>query len=205
MQVEAAFPLSGDQLPADSLYLLYSALSRRVPEFHQPGDPIRFGPIGGAVAGKGLVELTQTSRLRVRLPPERMGWIMPLAGETLRVGVHAVRLGFPTIRPLLPVPTLVARIVTFKNAQDPGRFILVARERLQQLDIAAEPGIPIFEEGPRTGELRRKVLRIKERRVIGYALQVTGLTAEESIRLQENGLGGRCRMGCGFFVPYLPR
>ena len=49
------------------------------------------------------------------------------------------------------------------------------------------------------------MLRIKGKRVIGYALQVAGLTAEESVRLQELGLGGRTRMGCGFFVPYQPR
>ena len=37
--------------------------------------------------------------------------------------------------------------------------------------------------------------------MIGYALRVFGLTAEESIRLQEEGLGGRRRMGCGVFLP----
>jgi len=33
-------------------------------------------------------------------------------------------------------------------------------------------------------------------------LHVNGLTAEESIKLQEIGLGGRRHMGCGIFVPY---
>jgi CRISPR-associated protein Cas6 len=36
--------------------------------------------------------------------------------------------------------------------------------------------------------------------VVGYALRVNGLTEEGSIRLQEEGLGGRRRMGCGIFV-----
>jgi CRISPR-associated protein Cas6 len=45
------------------------------------------------------------------------------------------------------------------------------------------------------------VLRIKEKRVVGFPLRVTGLTAEESITLQEQGLGGRSKMGCGFFMP----
>jgi len=27
------------------------------------------------------------------------------------------------------------------------------------------------------------------------------LSADDSIRLQEHGLGGRTRMGCGFFLP----
>ncbi len=205
MQIEAAFPVQGDQLPADSHYLLYGALSRRVPAFHQPDEPLRFGPIGGAIGGKGLIRLTPTSRLRVRLPADQVALVLPLAGQTLQVGDHVLHLGFPTIRPLLPAATLAARVVTFKNAQTPERFLSVARARLQLLEIGAEPGIPLFTEGPRTGEVRRKILRIKDRRVIGYTLLVAGLTAEESIRLQEQGLGGRCRMGCGFFVPHQPR
>jgi CRISPR-associated protein Cas6 len=45
-------------------------------------------------------------------------------------------------------------------------------------------------------------MRIKDKKLVGYALRVTGLTAEESIRLEEEGLGGRRRMGCGVLVPF---
>ena len=41
-------------------------------------------------------------------------------------------------------------------------------------------------------------MRIRDKRVVGYAVLATGLTVEESIRLQEHGLGGRRRMGCGY-------
>jgi CRISPR-associated protein Cas6 len=46
------------------------------------------------------------------------------------------------------------------------------------------------------------VLRIQGRRIVGYALRVVGLTDEDSVRLQEEGLGGRRRMGCGVLVPF---
>lgn len=59
--------------------------------------------------------------------------------------------------------------------------------------------------GPHAGKPHRRLLRIKDRRMVGYAVQVTGLTAEESIKLQEHGLGGRQKMGCGFFVPMQAR
>jgi CRISPR-associated protein Cas6 len=45
------------------------------------------------------------------------------------------------------------------------------------------------------------VIRISKQKIIGYAMVVSELTADESIRLQEVGLGGRTRMGCGFFLP----
>ena len=36
---------------------------------------------------------------------------------------------------------------------------------------------------------------------MGYAVHIGGLNAAESLRLQEQGLGGRRKMGCGVFVP----
>ena len=37
--------------------------------------------------------------------------------------------------------------------------------------------------------------------IVGFALAIHDLTDEGSILLQESGLGGRRRMGCGFFQP----
>jgi CRISPR-associated protein Cas6 len=46
------------------------------------------------------------------------------------------------------------------------------------------------------------VVRVTNRRIVGFALRVTALNVDESLRLQAQGLGGRRRMGCGVFVPY---
>ena len=48
---------------------------------------------------------------------------------------------------------------------------------------------------------RRRVFRIKDKTVVGYGVRIAGLNATESLRLQEHGLGGRRKMGCGVFVP----
>jgi CRISPR-associated protein Cas6 len=87
-----------------------------------------------------------------------------------------------------------------KGYMEPAGFLEAVRRELHKRGFGAEPGIPLVREGPRAGEPLRRVLRIKDKRVIGFPLQITGLTAEESINLQENGLGGRRKMGCGFFV-----
>ena len=46
----------------------------------------------------------------------------------------------------------------------------------------------------------RKTFRIHDKQIVGYNLLVSELTAEESIVLQEKGIGGRRKMGCGVFV-----
>ncbi len=149
--------------------------------------------------------MNEVSRWRVRLPSDQIGEVLPLSGRTLMVGDHPIHLGVPTVTPLRPTPLLAAKVVTYKHAIDPNRFLDVTQQRLNAMSIQGEPGIPLIERGERAGQPRRQILRIKGRKVIGSALQVAGLTAEESLRLQEQGLGGRCRMGCGFFVPYQKR
>ena len=95
----------------------------------------------------------------------------------------------------------MARLVTFKHADGQDQFLTTARRKLAELEVGGEPAIPVVAAGPRAGECRRRVVRLKGRTIIGYALEVSGLSAGDSLKLQESGLGGRSRMGCGFFLP----
>lgn len=205
MYLDLLFPVRGNELPTDHAYLLYSALSHAIKNFHAPTSQLRFAAIPGQKGGKGTIRLFERSRLRVRLPSEQIELILPLSGQPLQVGEHPIQLGTPVVVPLTLATTLVAKIVTFKHSLEASRFITTARQKLDEIGIAAEPGIPLIREGALAGQPRRKIVRIKGRQIVGYPLQVAGLTAEESLRLQEQGLGGRRRMGCGFFVPYRPR
>jgi CRISPR-associated protein Cas6 len=205
MHIDVAFPVRGEALPTDHYYALYASMTRQVRAFHDTRLDIRFAPISGEKGERGLIRPHERSRLRVRLPSELIGEVLPLAGRTLEVAGHSIHLGVPTVAPLSPVPLLAAKLVTFKHSTDPGRFLNVARQRLDEMGIGGEPGIPLTQKGGHAGEPRRQIIRVKGTRLIGFALQVNGLTAEESVRLQEQGLGGKKRIGCGFFVPYRPR
>jgi CRISPR-associated protein Cas6 len=205
MQIEVAFLVKGELIPTDHAYPLYSALSHCVREFHDEDAGFRFAPISGKHATKGTIHVGEGARLRVRLPADQIARILPLAGRTLDLGSHRITLRTPNVLPLVPASIVVARFVTFKNSTEPEKFLSVARWKLDELKVEGEPGIPLIEQGERAGEPHRHVLRIKGIRMVGYAPQVAGLTADESLRLQEQGLGGRRRMGCGFFVPLQPR
>lgn len=212
MVIDLFFPILGDTLPADHAYPLYAALSGVVPAFHDPAAGVRFAPIGGPPFDRGRLQLTPRSRLRVRLPQERIGDVLPLAGQRLEVGGHAVRLGVPFVAALEPAATLWARLVVIKCSArgdkgknlrytEVGPFLAAARARLTALGIKGELTVPVKSAGPRAGEPLRRVVRVKGRAIIGFGMLVAGLTADESLRLQAHGLGGRTRLGCGFFVP----
>ncbi len=51
------------------------------------------------------------------------------------------------------------------------------------------------------GDLARRSLQIKGKKVVGYSVVVENLSAEDSLKLQWHGLGGRQHFGCGWFYP----
>jgi CRISPR-associated protein Cas6 len=208
--IELHFPVLGSTLPTDHGYALYAALSRRLPVLHQPDFPVFIGPISGQYVGNGKLELIERrSRLRLRLPAERLPDVLRLAGNAVEVDGHQIRISVPQVYALVPAPDLIARLVTIKRSNrsdrrrrdymEPSAFLDAVRRELAEAGIKGEPAIPLVLAGDRAGQPRRHVLRVKDRRIVGFSLQVTGLTADESVRLQERGLGGRKRMGCGFF------
>ncbi len=202
MKLELVFPASGQHIPTDHSYPLYSALSAVVPQFHDAASGLRFAAITGEPDGAGHLRLADHSCLRVRVADDAIRTVLPLAGKRLEIAGHAVRLGVSSVRTLIPAPRLFARIVTFKNNDDPEKFLETARGKLAEMGVTAEPELPIHITGDRAGEPHRKIVRVKGVAIVGYSLLVSELTADDSLKLQTHGLGGRTQMGCGFFVPF---
>ncbi|MBV8318388.1 MAG: type I-MYXAN CRISPR-associated protein Cas6/Cmx6 [Planctomycetaceae bacterium] len=198
--IDLAFQIVGTTIPLDHGYRLFSALSRVLPQLH--GDTrVGVHPIRGLRVAPGLLSLTEHSRLKLRLPSEEVAPYIALAANELNLDGHTLRVGIPRVEGLVPAAKVGSRLVTFRGALDLPRFEVHIRDELSRLEIAAEPSF-IPSEHPRwAGQPKRRVVQIKDKRIVGYALRVVGLTAEESIRLQETGLGGRRRMGCGIFLP----
>ena len=70
-------------------------------------------------------------------------------------------------------------------------FLAAAKRQLAQLGISGQAYL-----------CTRRTLRVRDQQIVGFEMGVTQLTAEESLTLQEQGLGGRRKMGCGVFVPW---
>jgi CRISPR-associated protein Cas6 len=94
----------------------------------------------------------------------------------------------PNTRGLKPVPELYSHLVTTRNGQDQERFLTEINRQLSEMDAKAEIHL---------GD--RKTFTIHDKKVVGYSMQLLGLKDEDSITVQEQGLGGRRKMGCGFF------
>lgn len=205
--MDVAFPLQGKEIPADHGYWVFSAVSKMIPSLH--GDlEVAIHPIGGRLVGDQRLALTRRSCIIFRVSYDHLPELMVLTGQSLRVADEVVSLGLPRVVPLKPAANLWSRLVTVKGFLEPETFLQAAKRQLDELGIHGVAALlPVKESNPLEGgtgtrsPFVRRTLRIRDKTIVGYALSVNGLTAEESIHLQEIGLGGRRRFGCGVFVP----
>lgn len=192
-RVVATGPIS-----ADHGYPLYSSLSRLTPTIHQANN-VAIHPIRGRLVGDRLMSLTPQSRLVIRTPHEQVPGLLPLAGKALSLGPTHLQLGVPELRALIAAPSLRSRLVVIKIKDAPSAADLTAdlftaalRRQLDTLEVSPEIDL-------RLG--KRRSLRIKDKEIVGYEVLLAQLSPEQSLTVQEQGLGGRHHMGCGVFVP----
>ncbi len=107
--IDLAFRLTGSAVPVDHGYALYAALSRILPEIHE-AKGIGVQPIRGIYNGNGELQLSDVSRLVLRVPDEEIRSYLKLAGKRLEVGEHPLSVGVPEVRVLRPVVCLRARL-----------------------------------------------------------------------------------------------
>jgi CRISPR-associated protein Cas6 len=199
--VELSFGVIGATLPADHGYGLYSAIAHLCPLVHEQ-EGISISTISGEPDRhrQGKIYLSKSSQLKIRLPYEadKIAQVLPLAGQTLKIGGHSIQLRIPQIFLLRPFDKLRSRIVTIKKFQEPEPFLEAVKRQMDALRIQGNAFIPLDEEG----QPLRKAIKIKQYSVVGFGLVVTDLSDEDSIRLQAHGLGGKHRMGCGVFTSF---
>ena len=209
MIVDVQFTLQGDLIPADHGFHLFSAISHVVPELHGDSE-VGLHLISGQIAGNRTLAINNHSLLSIRLPSDRISQILPLAGKALRLGEYEVRVGIPHTCALVPSARLYSRLVVIKGFMEPESFTEAVHRQLDTMGIKGkpylveQPHIAQANRGKSTGtrsSYLRRTIQIRGREVVGFALKVDQLTAEESILLQEQGVGGRRRFGCGIFIP----
>jgi CRISPR-associated protein Cas6 len=195
--IDLAFPAQGTVLPKHHAYMLYSALCRIIPEAHAD-LMFRMNTIAGInCPDQNKILLLPGSLLKLRMPAENMPVFLRLAGKQLDIEGNLLRLGVPSPSLLRPSASLYSRIVIIKGFTEEDTFIQAVQRQLSQLDIHAESFVPRNKD--KTPQ--RRILKIKDQSIVGFSVLLTGLSVEDSIKVQAVGIGGKPKMGAGFFVP----
>jgi CRISPR-associated protein Cas6 len=154
------------------------------------------------------LEVTPQSRLILRLAAGSIPNVLPLAGKRLEIDGAIVRVGVPAVHALRPASSVASRLVVIRGFMTAEPFLDAVRRQLDALGVSGTPRLMARRrsqsiegrEGARDPYVRR-TLRIHDREIVGYALRVDGLEPEESIVLQQAGVGGRRHFGCGVCLP----
>jgi CRISPR-associated protein Cas6 len=198
--VDLVYPIACQYLPVDHNFALGQAVLQVLswlPE--EVGAGVH--PIQVAISAHGwerpagaddLLHLSKRTRLVIRVPRHRLEDGQALVGRVLDVRGQALMVtGSPTVRPLQPNPTLYSRNVAL-GADEEDDFLRAAAQLLERLDIVVRKMLPgkTAAIGTPTGPLTTR------------SLMLADLAAEESLRLQQHGLGPCRYFGCGLFTPY---
>jgi len=198
--VDLVYPIACIYLPVDHSYALGEAVVQVLPWLPDE-DGAGVHPIQVAISAHGwerpagaddLLHLSKRTRLVIRVPRHRMEDARSLVGERLDVRGHELAItGEPGVRPLQPSATLYSRNVAL-GVVDEGGFLSAAAGLLERMDILVRKMLPGKSAaiGTPDGPLATR------------SLMLADLSAEESLRLQQFGLGPCRYFGCGLFIPY---
>ena len=187
--LDLVFPLDGQVLPREHAQALQQALCAQLPWLG--GEPLAgIHPIKVVHGSEDLALLSRRARLVLRLGAQRLDEVMALAGLELDVAGHCLRLGAPHLRELQPHATLYAYKVAADSA-DEITFMATLERELAQLAIGGERVCG-----------KRQCMAVSGRVLDAFSLMLHGLAPEQSLRLQQRGLGPHRLLGCGIFVPH---
>ena len=81
-------------------------------------------------------------------------------------------------------------------------FLKSLQKQVSDLGVCADVILEkeIFPRGE-DGLLARRAMRVKSVTLTGYGVILDNLSERDSLLIQESGLGGKRRMGCGLFEP----
>ena len=203
-KVDLAFNLGGGRVAHDHGYNLYAAICKLLPQLHASKD-VGVHRIQGKHVdvpdGIPYLQLTVHSQLIIRLPVELVEDYISLAGATLEVGGDTITVGAPKVMELRPKSAVQSWCVVSKGCVDLERFETFIRRQLTELGIGGTVSPVPVKHGKHMGKPQSRAVWLREHKIIGWELVVEGLSATESLLLQEVGLGGRRRFGCGLFNP----
>jgi CRISPR-associated protein Cas6 len=197
--VDLVYKIRCRSLPVDHAHALSEALLEHLP-WLKGTTGAGMHPISIPEAGNGwmrpegedeLLHLSRRTRLILRAPQEHVESASGLTGKTLQVAGHALEVLSVEERPLLALETLFSRYNVIEEGMDEEAFMRNVVEELAEMGIRPRKMLP--------GKGRE--VRSSEGKLQTSSLMIAELTPEESLKIQQRGIGQYQHLGCGLFIP----
>ena len=202
--VDLVFDIQCRELPVDHQYDLANALSEHLPDL---AEDQRLGVHSIHLAGSQngwerpdpklgqKLILSRRTKLMIRVPAESRERIQAtLDGVEIEISGCPLKIGKSKLKKLSSQGTIFSRYVVLEAGEEADEHAFMHRV---------------------VGELADRGIRVKKALcgkttavdgpdgpVMTRSLMIADLGAEESVRLQQEGLGPLRHMGCGIFIPH---
>ncbi len=194
---EASFKIQSKILPMDHSFLLAQALIKHLPwlkEINAGIHDISVADGNGWEQKKegGFYYPSKRSKLTLRITNNHLKDVESLAGKTLNLGEYQIKVvKFINSKLLSDMPVLFAKQVACDQNMSEDDFLQQCFSQLSELGIEVKKMMAGLERSIQTDS---GVIHTR-------SLMLADLKKEESVRLQEKGLGDHRLLGCGLFIP----
>lgn len=196
---DVAFKLTGSQLAVDHAQALAHAVCAKLTEDTQ--SQIGIHQVRVAESGNGWerpskgeerLHLSRRTKLVVRVNQDVYEDVLRLSDTELEINGQRIKVGVSTVRKLSALTTLFSHGIACDEAQAETEFLADMANALQRMDIKVKKMICGMTHS----------IRSDRGSIFTRALMVANLTPEESVLLQQRGIGTGRLIGCGLFVPH---
>ena len=200
--VDVVFDIRCKSLPVDNAWAIYQGLKPHLPWIDSEARAA-IHPLRVAESAHGwqrpedpdeLLHLSRRTRLILRLPAARVDEALALAGKVLEVAGHSMEIAKGSVRKLSKDTTLTAHNLVIEEDDDEEQFVRRQIDRMRALGVKPKKVLPGLSHTLRTADDTLCVVR----------LTVEGLSIDDAIKLQQEGLGQYGYLGCGIFIPQKP-
>ena len=202
--IDLIFDIDCRELPVDHAYDLSVALGALLPQLKEdPRLGVHTVHLAGSQngwerpdpsLGQKLI-LSRRTKLTLRVPSEQLQQVQQaLVGAELDIGVYPLKIGKDKQKKLSSQGTIFSRYVVLQPGEELDENAFLQRI-VNQL---GDRGIRV-----------KKALCGKTTEVLGpegpvqtRSIMIADLGTEQSVRLQQEGIGPMRHMGCGIFIPH---
>jgi CRISPR-associated protein Cas6 len=198
--VDVAFRFQCESIPVDHGYALGEAILAVLPWFR---DETRAAVHSIHVADSGngwirpeepdeLIFPSRRTRLILRVPQNKIEETLSLVGKVLDIGGHQLEVGESMTRELTPFSAIYARYLVAEDDDNEEAFLADIAKQLEAISIRPRKmmcGIS-------------KTIHTPDDKLRTRSLMLADMAPEDSLLLQQTGLGQHRHLGCGIFIPH---
>jgi CRISPR-associated protein Cas6 len=196
--IDLSFSVDCKELPYDHAYELSSEIINLIPDIMEDKRNA-IQTLHGPMSGNGWVRadgenifLSKRAKLFLRVNKLQVDKIRDIEGKKIKLFGHDLSIGKSKVKTFLVVRDLFCRFVSCNEDLPEDMFLEQVQKELGAHNVHINKAL--------CGQ-SKKIL-FGDEALHTRSLMIADLSKEESIRLQEEGVGGQRLYGCGIFLPH---